>query len=335
MAIKKRLSLVTFCKCYPLAGASTISNMTTSIRHHFISQFYLAGFTNDGTKDGLLYCYDKVQKKKWQTTTSNIAYEKHFNTVDANGVEPDFIEKDLSSFETEASQAFKHLIQSQTIPSDSEFVSLMNFIALRGVRNPGIRTNFDRFRNQVFKTVISLYHQDEHTWESFRKRAMNDGVKILDDMSFEKAKKIFSTGDLKIRSNSDSFHQLEFNAIENVVQHLANRDWTVIANRGNEFFVTNDRPVILTWNNNSNISFGPGFASLQSTLIFPVSKSVALLGRFSDTPRSVSADRNLVAACNSFFVAFSTRFVYSPTEYFLLMDEQQNIVDSKILLGAT
>ena len=37
-------------------------------KHHYVPQFYLAGFTENDSKDGQLFVLDKEQRKTWAKT---------------------------------------------------------------------------------------------------------------------------------------------------------------------------------------------------------------------------------------------------------------------------
>ena len=49
---------------------------TVTRKHHFISNFYLAGFTASGKKDNTLWVLDKQTLEQRLQKTSNIAHQK-------------------------------------------------------------------------------------------------------------------------------------------------------------------------------------------------------------------------------------------------------------------
>ncbi len=51
---------------YKFVAKRKTKDMKTSKKHHFVSKFYLAGFTSNGAKEGDIYCFDMHQKKVLQ-----------------------------------------------------------------------------------------------------------------------------------------------------------------------------------------------------------------------------------------------------------------------------
>jgi len=308
--------------------------MTEPRKHHFVSQFYLAGFTTDESSDGTLYCFDVHTKKVWPTNTKEVAHKRDFNRVEASELTPAFLETELSKFETEVSSVFRSLKTEKVIPSGDEYATLINFIALLGVRNPDLRSNFDESKTQLFRKVMALYLHDEQRWQTFRDKAIRDGVEALKGLSYSEANKIFLESDWKITSHPNSFHPMEFGAIEKVVELLANRDWTLVLAPSEALFVTSDRPVALTWTiPDPTVPFGPGFGSLHSAVYFTLNRTMALLGRFNDTAGVIQANAQLVGAFNSIISVHATRFVYGSTNSFLMLDENERLANSQSFLG--
>jgi hypothetical protein len=103
-------------------------NTKPSKRHHYISQFYLAGFTSDGTQDGDIYCFDLHNKFFRLTKTKDIAFKNHFNDIDSEDIPIDALELSLSDFEDQVSPTFVELRKTKTLPQGNELGKLLNFI---------------------------------------------------------------------------------------------------------------------------------------------------------------------------------------------------------------
>jgi len=67
----------------------------SSWRHHYLSQFYLGGFTDTGDKEGALWVTDLENKKQWKDIPERVGYEEHFNTLDIPGHKSGVFEKRL------------------------------------------------------------------------------------------------------------------------------------------------------------------------------------------------------------------------------------------------
>ena len=70
-------------------------------KHHVVSQFYLAGFTNTGLPDGTFHVLDPRQKKKqWVSSPRDTAHKRDYHAVDlGRDVDPMIVEKKLAEFE--------------------------------------------------------------------------------------------------------------------------------------------------------------------------------------------------------------------------------------------
>ena len=74
-------------------------------RHHFVPQGYLAGFTNNGTRAGLLTVFDRVSQSIFLAKPRNVAAKRDFNRVDLEGRPPDYLEQAMGEFEGKAISA--------------------------------------------------------------------------------------------------------------------------------------------------------------------------------------------------------------------------------------
>jgi hypothetical protein len=101
---------------------------TTPRKHHYIPEFYLAGFTNSGKRDDFLYVLDKKQVKQWKGTPKNAACERDFYRVDSEELESDYIENVISKFEGLAAPVLEKIIKNCTLPlpEDEAYVILTN-----------------------------------------------------------------------------------------------------------------------------------------------------------------------------------------------------------------
>ncbi|MCU1264639.1 MAG: hypothetical protein JWM21_957 [Acidobacteria bacterium] len=63
--------------------------------HHYIPQFYLAGFTSSGSKNGTLYVHDLEQLKSWPSNPAAAGHQKDFYRINVPGRSPDELEKIL------------------------------------------------------------------------------------------------------------------------------------------------------------------------------------------------------------------------------------------------
>ena len=60
--------------------------------HHFVPEFFLAGFTPDETKEDLLWVTDFARAKQWKTVPKNAAHRRDFNRPEGQTLPPDMLE---------------------------------------------------------------------------------------------------------------------------------------------------------------------------------------------------------------------------------------------------
>jgi len=314
------------------------NKMSKPKRHHYISQFYLAGFTSDGTQNGQIYCFDLLKKESRKTKVRDIGFEKYFNRIDAKNLEEDFLEKEISKFESHAAEVFRKIISDKNLPSSEiEKRTLYEFMASLAVRNPSIRKSWDDFKKNLLLTAIQFYLTDENTWNNYKKRAADDGVKGVDNLSYRDARKLFIDTDWKMISHNNDFVKIELPSVERVANLLSHREWTLF-DASNCFYnlITSDRPVKLFWNdsklNEGNI--GPGFAMKKSELFFPISKSFLLMGSYERQYPKIIATDEMVTNFNVTQFYYTDRYLFSPTVKFYFEDAKDKIRDSDTLLNA-
>src|ERR1700730_16170398 len=77
------------------AGEAWIG-MAIARKHHYVPQMYLTGFANDNDQ---CFVVDASTRKSFTSTTANIAAERDYNKIEAQGVPADALEKELGKLE--------------------------------------------------------------------------------------------------------------------------------------------------------------------------------------------------------------------------------------------
>jgi Protein of unknown function (DUF4238) len=103
------------------AKIGNIEMERTAKDHHFVPQCYLAGFTDTGTKDGLLCVFDHVASRSFRQKPRNVAFEVDFNRFEAESQHPDALEKAFGKFEGKAASVIRAICRDGELPSDEEF----------------------------------------------------------------------------------------------------------------------------------------------------------------------------------------------------------------------
>jgi hypothetical protein len=310
-------------------------------RHHVIPRLYLAGFTDSGEKDGLLYAHDLSELKSWPAKPSNVAFENDFYRIDAPGIDADEIEKVFWEVEGPAATVLKKIIESNRLPDTPEaFETLMRFMAQLEVRRPSVRRSLNQTHEKVLKMATKMHaslpddelrarfermrEQDPDTPEvdldAFRDFAKSDNYEI--EFSQNHYIKNLTTTLLPV-------------ADEALTPLLGMRNWMLlIADEGAGYFITTDRPIALSWTIEVPpfLQASPGFGLRNTVVYFPVSKGLLMYGTFDALRAPVaSADTETVALMNRIMSRSALRFIYSTGENFLWKNLDESIGERRNL----
>src|SRR5215813_3574148 len=108
--------------------------MAIARKHHYVPQLYLSGFANAA---GQLYAVNARDRKSFRTTPENVAAERDFNTVEAEGIPPDALEKELAKLESEIAPGIKRIRETASFGENrKDREDAINLIALMSLRNP-------------------------------------------------------------------------------------------------------------------------------------------------------------------------------------------------------
>lgn len=121
--------------------------MSTSVKHHFIPQFYLKRFTDE---TGRFYIY-KVKEDRFVRNgklfyPSEYFFEKNSNTVELDGGRPDFIEFEYSHLDSEIAAIIEKVDKGSQSLTLHEWEKIQYFIVLMYWRSP---YNFSHVQSYV------------------------------------------------------------------------------------------------------------------------------------------------------------------------------------------
>jgi hypothetical protein len=128
---------------------------------------------------------------------------------------------------------------------------------------------------------------------------------------------------------------LETSSISHFVELLLRRTWVLFVAKNNAgHFITSDNPVVLTYDEPDQIpSFyrnSPGLAVGGTELYFPITKNLAIIGRFDEINEGViEVDKNMVAAMNTKIFRYAKKQIYSPTKEFYFIDKNLSLCDGE------
>src|SRR4029078_201778 len=194
---------------------------------------------------------------------------------------------------------------------------ILNLIALLSVRSPQQRENWRPFQENVAKQVMDLALASRERWEGEMRQMKKAGWELNDNITYEQLKDFHERGEYEIAVNQEWHIGLELKGFDVVLRTLVHRKWRLYATTEETgWFVTSDRPVVLTWNHPEKIPVmmrkSPGFGATDTEVYFPLSHKIALVGVFEDVGEGTyEASFELVAKANVRMILAAFEQVYT------------------------
>jgi Protein of unknown function (DUF4238) len=293
--------------------------MKQSRRHHFVSQCYLAGFTNDGTSDGQLFAIDALTGHSFNTKPLNVGVERDFNAIE--GRPEGELEDKLAGLEGLVAPALARIISERSLDNFDDWWSILNLFAMFATRNPRTRQVMTNFMSEIMKMTMEVTLANPHRWASQVKKMNSKGLLNEEQQSvtYEVIKKFQQSDDYEIAFPRGYHIGLELDSIEPVLKTLTARNWMLlIADEKSGSFITTDHPVCLIHQNGEHPSFSKplGHALEASTVLLPICKSLLAVGTYNGQSGSVNVSKVQVAHMNSLVAPSAERQIYAANDLF-------------------
>ena len=285
--------------------------------HHFVPQFYLKGFAKLRSKDAKLTSFDLTTGKQFITRSRNVAAKRDYNRVDIEGVDPNFVETEMAKIEGQLDTAFKRIIDAESIDDQDDLSWMLVLISRLAVTSPAFRDQRDKFMADVAKRMLHVSLSTEETWTSAMSGMPNE-MKRKPAIPYAKMKEAFDTGAIYPVTSKDALIAQEIQLWADIMPIIEARKWTLmISNNGVGNFVTSDRPVSLRWDDESMNGqiYGVGLGMRTTTLIFPLSRHLAVSGSFEYDNGVVPASPELVAQVNLRTFMGAEKQIYAPDDF--------------------
>lgn len=287
----------------------------TARNHHYVPQCYLRGFTTAGQRQSKLTVLDASTGKKFDTLPRNVAAKRDFNTIEIPGVDPLAIENAISTFESEVAPALKRIDAKCDISSPDDFLPLMNLISLMATHHPRVRSILDNFEQDIIKKTLQLVTQNKDQANDLLQQV---GGSQLSDEDFSLVRTLIDEDKINIDIANDHHIESEFLMQDTILPFLVKRRWHTITSVTDTGFITSDHPVGLFWSDDRRDAspYSPGFGLEQTTVIFPVSRKVLIVGKFEDDDYPLATHGIREAHFNSITASNCLNQVYSANDQF-------------------
>lgn len=298
--------------------------MPTARRHHFVSQFYLANFS-DSAKSGKLNVLDVETGKWFSASPMNVGVERDFNRVERENAPVDALEVALAQFEGEAAAALTRVVQSKSYPSDEDLNYLLNVVGLLHVRNPRSRSAYQDFRDRSLRALARQLVSDPEVFASTANSAAAAGYLDAASVSYREVKQFVESNEYMIEISLDSIHEMEFQVFDDILPILGERYWSLLTPKDDACrFITSDHPVVITPKKLPVVPVGLGTRNTE--LIFPLSPELLLYGVFENPLKDIVAiPPSRVAAFNTRILFSALRQVFCSEERFVMRQNGEEV----------
>ena len=288
--------------------------------HHYVPQFWLAGFTDTGEKDGRLWVTDLKRQKQWPSNPENAGHRHDFYRLSgADARDPVAFEKLFSRIEGAYAPLLKALDKGPRGPFRHEWESLFMYIAVQWIRVPAFRPMVLRVADGIHRRFLAEALKTPESWAAWLKKAgfaPNAPEADYDSMvKFER--ELEREHNYTLSAEPEWYLYRGFKAIEGVAKTLAERYWRAcISVKGG--FIGSDNPVVMDGPKGQLV----GFKNAEIVL-FPVSRHVLLFGA-NHRVKPMQATYRRVAAVNTFTMMTADEQVFSHEPDFYWLDENGN-----------
>ena len=280
-------------------------------RNHYIPQFYLKGFSNDGIN---IYRLDKATTEIKLLPIPSVGYEKNIYTYRTINHTNDTLEKLFSQIEGQAATYIDKLRANLEL-SEQEKADLSIFLSFQMLRTPasqnkvlGVETEL---REQFIRMTMEMT-PPERIQEFFKSRGEN--------MTVEQAKDIIDFGANKKRSKIEFDFPQEYwiKGMLKMAMELCPIfqicDWEIRHSIKKNGFITSDHPFLLVAGEKPHPFYGVGLLTPKSKKIIPLASDICLVAHDpNEKPNIVhtEADKNFYRKINKYTLANAERYVFS------------------------
>jgi hypothetical protein len=294
----------------------------TARQHHYVPQCYLNGFVADRKKPKL-FAVDFRERRSFSPHPRNVASERDFHRIEADGHPPDALENAFSGFETELDEALRRIVAARSIKSENERAYLFNLIGLIATKNPRLRKMFRDAHERTVKILLDLATATPERWRSQVNMAQKGSFLPSDfDAEYEKMRDFVQRDEYKIETETSMHLAIELGMFDKVLPFIFGRKWLLFrAPADATGFITSDHPMCLMWSDPAQRGGHPPGLGLPNTqLLFPISTELAIIGSFEfDESDEIDADEQLVAQINGSIILHASRQIYARDDTFPYM----------------
>ncbi|WP_109127141.1 DUF4238 domain-containing protein [Dyella sp. C11] len=302
--------------------------------HHYLSQCYLKGFTADGARTSRLAVIDGKERKAFRTVPENVAKVRDFNRLNAEGFDPNALEQKLSELESKVAEAIAELERGAPFQDERREV-VLSLAAIFAIRNPHKREVWRQNMANLMDRVMDTALHSKEMWQRQIDAAREDGQRVDDGVTYEQMKDFHERKEYRIELSNDRHIEMEFVGLDAVLPYFLSRGWSLFRNSDDDApFITSETPVTVMWTDGGEGRFPLGYALRGTSVCFPVSRNLYLIGRFDDSDTDQQVDDIFVAFANESTIAHAQGRLFAPSYDFRFTTHENKILDGRSLLAS-
>lgn len=291
--------------------------------HHYVPRFLLSRFTSTDEHPGQLRYFDRrYQAARWRSPRF-VAWSRDYYTVSVPGQRPDVMERYFGRIEMLAADTIRRIIRTRRIPAGVEYDNFMHFLALMFVRGPAFREALVTYFENGVEGMLRQAASSPAECEAMFQNMPPDRQKP----NFEMVQR-WAEQERMIRVDPSALHVKQtMNAITDGRDLLGLRHWTLAFPEDKSVdFICSDQPVSVGDPCLEDAFPLRRLVEPHADFILPVDRKLALIsrlgGRRSGSSVAHDVDRRVVAAVNRRTMLGAWHYVYSPTEEFIVLDDE-------------
>jgi Protein of unknown function (DUF4238) len=290
----------------------------TARKHHYVPEMYLDGFVG---RKGQCFVVDAERRRPFKSKPAGIAAQRDFNLIEAPGVPPDALEKELANLEGVIAPGIKRIRETASFGEDSkDREDVINLITLLAARNPRMRQDMQKFYTEIFRAMLAAAFEDKAKWEAVVQAIKAAGIWPENEPSdFEGYKKFVEDNIDKVKAHQNFSLEMELESMERLYWYFDARKWRIVkAKEGSGGFVTTDHPVCIRHPGGVNYGaqYAPGLALSDRDVLFPRSSNLALIGRMEGDEDVIELDEKGVADFNATVMGYAMTQIYAADDQY-------------------
>jgi uncharacterized protein DUF4238 len=309
------------------------------VRQHFVTAGYLARFTVGGERDSWFHTFSPDGSPMREATPNSVGFERHYHDVNVPGFRRDCLEEFFQRFEGPACALFRTLSANpgRSLLTEEERETVASFVALQAARVPQGK---DKYRKLVVDSRTAFVDEMSSSPDLFNEVmavARRHGVEIdaTERMQLLEALRGGHIVPL-MHKTEESIGILRL--AHAIADQLDGMHYSLLYADGPDWFVCSDHPVGLFYSmtvpkdiyeREKNLEW-PRLQPFERTIYMPLAHNVAIaIHRSENRPTAMRADQRMIAIVNAMVVAYSQRFICSPTPDFICLLQNGELGNAK------